>query len=339
LVTTAKRRDAQLLRARGFTLVELHPKSPESAERIVASIAAARHRQLSASVVGHLVTIARSPLWLRLAVDELIALGGADFLVSERRGEASPEAMLSRVASTLPESETKLVERSIRRAEERLGADIVDLYLSLHAVSRFGFAPADTKQMLAVSDLQIAELNRALAPLVERRDSEGRLGFRNDVIRRTAEAFTADLEQQSRGLAIAALREAKIRSRTADLELLHQCLYVPGVAAEVLPELFSRFPPEFDLTRDAQRLVLDVLRRQAPNDTGVRALAAGIERDAANQKHIAAGIRRRVISYRPTGRDFLRGVWYDAPADFPTEISARLADLASPEEAPTSTKG
>lgn len=330
LVTTVEPRDARRLQARGFTLVPLAPKPPDVAARIVQSMVAQRHRQLSTGVVGDLVVRPRSALWLRLAVDELAALGEEEFAASERRGEESPEPMLRRTARLFPDSETGLVERHISRAETRLGTEIVRSYLALHAVSRFGLAPSALKHVLKASDLQIAGLGRTLAPLLESSDPGGRLAFRSNVIRGAVERYTAPLQDASRRLLIAAIRATDIQSATSDLELLNQCLYVPDLAVDVLPGLFPHFPPAFDVTGKAQRLIIEVLLRQQPDDTALVALAVAIDRESHRRASASRAVKRLAGGYTQTGPELLRSVVSEAPSELEAATVDRLMELAVP---------
>lgn len=328
LVSTSAAADAQLLRSRGFHIIELHPYRGSTSEQMVAAIAAARHRQLSSHVTASLVARPRSPLWLRLAIDDLAALRGADFVASDSRGEDSPELMLQRIAGELPEDEVDLVVRSIQRAEARLGSDVVKRYLALNAATRLGFTPGEFRAMLQVPDLEIAGLRRSFAELLVPVDADDRLKFRNEVVREAARRYVADAEQDAHRLAITRLRSVRVRSDITELELLHHTLNCPELAADVLPVLFPKLRPTFSLGVAAQQLIVETIHRQRPGTAALDGFSAALAREEAQAPSALRRWGRRVLGVQPTtGRDLLEGLIAE---EFTGEELQRLFALVKP---------
>lgn len=336
LISTSETRDAELLRARGFEVVETHPFEAEAAGRVVRTIAAASHRQLSTKVIDSLSARPRSPLWLRFAVAELTALRGDAFVEAERRGEDSPELLLRRVASELPGSEVDLVERCIHRTESRFGSQIALRFLALHAASRIGFAPAELRDMLGVSDLVIAGLRRSLAPLLSRSDADGRLRFGNKVVSAAVERYAAGSMADAHRLAVTHLDASKVRSESLHLELLHHALNCPDLGPEAMLGLFARFRVGFEVTAAAHRLVLDTIRTQHPDTDALDVLAAALALQASRQSRWTRCVRRVTAAFvhPSTGTDFVKGLIWEAFGQS-AETEARLRELlyvAAPSE-------
>ena len=147
--------------------------------QVVADLAAALRRELPAAAVQSLASQPRSPLWLTLAVGELMALDEDDFIAVDP--SLDPVAELARLVTMtverLPRDVADLVGVIAERAEEHHGAGPVGSLATLLVVSRSGLSPADLTAITRLGDVVVAGVRRAFAGMVEARGAGGRWGF------------------------------------------------------------------------------------------------------------------------------------------------------------------
>ncbi|MFT4127448.1 MAG: tetratricopeptide repeat protein [Gordonia sp. (in: high G+C Gram-positive bacteria)] len=157
----------------------------DSARAAVSAISSSISRALPPPAVDTLASRDRSPLWLRLAIAELLALAARDY--TEVNPAADPLDETARVINStvaaLPPATEALVDRVIGRAADRFGDEAVRSVLAYCAVSRSGLRPLDIEQLVGLDALTVAGIRRSLSPLLAPRREGGRLGFTHAIIR------------------------------------------------------------------------------------------------------------------------------------------------------------
>lgn len=185
LISTTVLEQAQYATAAQIAVVDVMPMSPEDGRDAVAAMCSSMGRSLPPTAVDHLTAAPRSPLWLRLAVGELSALGADDFGSIDPTGDPIEEIarLVTATVVELPSSTSDLLERIINRAGVRFGEDAVRTMLSLAAASRSGLRPKDFAELTGLDTLTVAGIRRAVAGLLVPRGEGGRLGFSHSSIR------------------------------------------------------------------------------------------------------------------------------------------------------------
>ena len=195
LASTTRSDQADYVAHVGVQLVPVTALSPESTRVAIESICSSIGRALPGQAIDALASRRRSPLWLRLAVGELLALGADDF--SRVNPNADPLDEVARLISSsveaLPPESTQVIDRILRRVAATFG-DVVYQVVSLSAVSRSGLRPLDLEQLVGVDALALAGIRRGLAMLLTPRREGGRLGFTHAVIRNHVRASISDAE-------------------------------------------------------------------------------------------------------------------------------------------------
>ena len=156
---------------------------------------------------------AGSPLWLRLAIDELTTLDADDFARFERNltkgitdhergllkrlglttnattlgdltGEVRHYLMLLHFVAGLPADVPGLYQHMLERAEEVVGRKLTTAFATLIALSRFGWRESDLRPLLSPhmdngtwNDLRFAQLRRCFRSHLVRRGSAGQYDF------------------------------------------------------------------------------------------------------------------------------------------------------------------
>jgi len=171
----------------GLTALPLPPLDRSEAEQIADTLCRRYHKTLPAPVRDCLAQKLRPdgqpaagiPLWLALALDELLLLDADDFarahgLPGDSAGERL-RALLVAVAENLPPEVETLYGYLLARAEELHGTTWADGLVNLVALSRGGWRESDLQVLLPKvsgqpwSDLAFAGLRRSLrAHLVQR---------------------------------------------------------------------------------------------------------------------------------------------------------------------------
>ena len=184
LVSTTLDRQAGLLEQIGVERVPVAELAAAAVGQVATELAAAARRELPAGAVQVLTSRPRSPLWLTLAVGELMALDEDDFTAVDPA--ADPVAELARLVTQtvagLPAEVGGLVEVVADRAEHRYSTAAVGALTRLLALSRSGLAPTDLTVITGYGDVVVAGVRRAFTGLIEARGAGGRWGFTHGVV-------------------------------------------------------------------------------------------------------------------------------------------------------------
>lgn len=168
----------------GFRDLTVPLMNAESTRAAVAAISMSIRRDLPPAAIDALALHERSPLWLRLAIAELLTLEAEDYV--DVNPTADPLTETARVINTavaaLPSTTESLIDRLTGRAMKRYGEQTVRSVLEYCAVSRSGLRPLDIEQLVGIDALSVAGVRRALAPLLSPRREGGRLGFTHAII-------------------------------------------------------------------------------------------------------------------------------------------------------------
>lgn len=178
-VSTTDATQFNLVAQTGARQIVVGDLAPAGVERAAASMTRALHRELPADAMSSLVSRARSPLWLTLAVGELMALDEDDFATVDPTADAVSELakLVTRTVEALPADIDGVINAVTERAAQRFGMMPVASVLRALAVSRSGLTPSDLGKISGLSDVVVAGLKRALGGMVEVRGVGGRLGF------------------------------------------------------------------------------------------------------------------------------------------------------------------
>lgn len=185
LSTTTSQAQAGILRQAGFTTLNVGPLDVAAVASMVRGLARERRRQLPEPAVAHLVERDRTPLWVQLAFDELLALDEDDF-ASLTPGPDAVADLVTRTARGLPTDIGGLADRVIARSAERNGANATAWVLGASAVSRSGLTHADLAQMSGAAPVLVAGVRRRAASLLQRRSEGDRLRYRHGLLRSAA---------------------------------------------------------------------------------------------------------------------------------------------------------
>lgn len=189
----------------GVTALALPLLDRGEAEQIADTLCRRFHKTLPAPVRDCLAKKLRPdgrpaagiPLWLELALDELLLLDADDFararsLPGESTGERL-RALLLAVAEALPPEAETLYGYLLARAEELHGTAWADGLVNLIALSRHGWRESDLKVLLPQvsgqpwSDLAYAALRRTLRAHLTQRGAQGQWDFAHAQLRAAVE--------------------------------------------------------------------------------------------------------------------------------------------------------
>jgi len=186
LVSTTSEAQADYMSSIGFSRTDVDDLPPADGRRAVESICGSIGRILPPGAVDHLASEFRTPLWLRLAVGELQALGGDDFVGVDPAGDALVEVarVVTQTVAELPPTTEALIARIIDRTINQFGEYQVGNVLALAAISRSGLRPSDFEHLTGMNALAVAGVRWALGGLLIPRGEGGRLGFSHAVVRR-----------------------------------------------------------------------------------------------------------------------------------------------------------
>lgn len=196
LVSSARPGEVRWLGVAGFEFASLGPlSSPVVREALEAWARASGGRTLPKEPLRILSSGERFPIWVRMAIDWLVGLGGDDF--AQVDPEVSPGLAISNLLETeamkLPNDATELAARLLARTAERVGKSTAKLLLAWLSTSRSGLVSADLVAMLSrYSDLvngvelTVARLKRALGSQLVTVDRTGRLAFSHALMREAA---------------------------------------------------------------------------------------------------------------------------------------------------------
>lgn len=275
LTSTTRSDHGSFLSDIGARVVPVTVLTPENTRAAIESISNSIGRALPSQAIDVLASRHRSPLWLRLAVGELLALGADDFATVNPSADPLDEVarLISSSVDALPAEPTQMIDRILRRVTATFG-DAVNLVVSLSAVSRSGLRPLDLEQLVGVDALTLAGIRRGLATLLTPRREGGRLGFSHAVVRdhiraSISDAETADLHAKLVGY-LATVEDDPLC--TAD-RLWHS-FRAPRQAVTVA-EILSRAPDAEQAAMDA--VIFDSIRaplfRQAVQELSPRGVA------------------------------------------------------------------
>ncbi len=180
-----------LSRRRGLRLHSLTPLSEAEAGALAQAVCARYHKALAPELLQALTEkrnsdeapASGSPLWLELALEELLLLDADDFQRAEREYEGTGEqrlyAMMLDVAADLPPETEELYGWLLRRAEELYGHELVGEFCGLVATSRAGLRESDLPELMPFDwdALRFAALRRALRAHLVQRGTEGQWDF------------------------------------------------------------------------------------------------------------------------------------------------------------------
>ena len=189
----------------GVTALALPPLDRGEAEQIADTLCRRYHKTLPAPVRDCLAQKLRPdgqpaagiPLWLELALDELLLLDADDFarahgLPGDSAGERL-RALLVAVAENLPPEVETLYGYLLARAEELHGTAWADGLVNLVALSRGGWRESDLQVLLPKvsgqpwSDLAFAGLRRSLRAHLVQRGAQAQWDFAHAQLRAAVE--------------------------------------------------------------------------------------------------------------------------------------------------------
>ena len=185
LFSTTELEHARYASAIGISSVDVAALTPTDSRTVIESICASMGRTLPPPAIDRLAAEPRTPLWLRLAVGELTALGADDFTSIDPNEDPSVaiERLVTATVNALPASSDSLTGLIVDRAVERFGEPAIRTVLSLAAVSRSGLRPFDLEELTGLDVLTVAGIRRAVSSLLVPRGEGGRLGFSHALIR------------------------------------------------------------------------------------------------------------------------------------------------------------
>jgi tetratricopeptide (TPR) repeat protein len=207
-----------LAKRTGVTILPL-PILNESETELIAETICKRYRkalpddvraQLATKKIADGSISAGIPLWLELAMEELLLLDADDFARAEREyignAEEKLHALLVDVAKALPPDVESLYSRLLERAEELHGKEWASGFVNLIALSRNGWREADVKRLLGEmngrewSDLEFAALRRTLRAHVVQRGANAQWDFVHSQMRVAVERRSLHAAQNRRAL-------------------------------------------------------------------------------------------------------------------------------------------
>lgn len=178
------------------------------AEEIARSVGRRHHKIIHPEVVRALAgkrrrdgtPAAGNPLWLELALENLLLLDADDFTRAEREFVGTPEqrlhALILDVASKLPPDVETLYRFVLQRAEHVYGERLARQFANLVTASRSGWRESDLRRLLPArtgeewSDLRFAALRRGLRAHVVQRGAQGEWDFHHAQMRESVRRRT-----------------------------------------------------------------------------------------------------------------------------------------------------
>ena len=187
LCSTTSPDQAAALTGVGVDRLDVGDLSPAIAVEAARSWAGQAGRALPASVLAIVGEAARSPLWVRLAVDLLADLDAEDFasIAAAADQAAAIERLLFEEARSLPSDTADLAGVFLGRVAERIGDEPAALLLGVLATARSGLAPADLAALLPDdpdAGLTVAIAQRVLGDQLRTIDAAGRLTFAHAIV-------------------------------------------------------------------------------------------------------------------------------------------------------------
>ncbi|OMC39017.1 hypothetical protein A5740_02965 [Mycobacterium sp. GA-1841] len=197
LVSTTDEPQFNLLSQTGTRRITVDVLPPAAVAQAAAGMARALRRELPSAAIASLASQPRSPLWVSLAVGELMALDEDDFATVDPTGDAVTELanLVIRTVERLPETVDGVVGMITARAGERFDAKYVGSILRLLTVSRSGLTPSDLATITGLPDVMVAGLKRAFAGMIEVRGAGGRLGFTHGAAKAAVDRAYLSAEQ------------------------------------------------------------------------------------------------------------------------------------------------
>jgi tetratricopeptide (TPR) repeat protein len=265
------------LTARGAAQVALAPLTPAETTAIAARLCAHWHKVMPRAVDDALLArpeAASNPLWLSLAVSELLLLDADDY-TSARVGEGTPEQRLLRLlvdtVRRLPQGLPGAYGAVFERVEQAHGQAIVSAVLRRLALTRFGLRESDLQAMFtshpAWTATTLATLRRALRAHVAERGPARQWTFTHQQAREAALGRYAAHPQERRAEEAAIGRHLRALPEGDPLrhEILHH-LAEAGPVAEVRDYWRVAAPG------DELRAAFEVLRQRVLGPEGETAL-------------------------------------------------------------------
>jgi len=218
--------ESNTLAVRGANVVELPPVSPNEAKGIAVNICGRWHKTLPKAVLTALLAkrvpdggrASENPLWLTVAVNELLVLDADDFALRvgfTGSAETRLVQLLVHVVESLPPTASAAYGQVFERIETTYGRPFAAAALTLLALSRFGLRESDLEALLAGEDAwssaSFAAVRRALRAHLAARGKAGAWTFKHREGRRAA------IERYAADPALAKERHRRIAAHLANL--------------------------------------------------------------------------------------------------------------------------
>ncbi|WP_431241000.1 DUF4062 domain-containing protein (plasmid) [Mycolicibacterium aichiense] len=239
LVTTTMPEQVALLESWGLrsrALDELEPRDVRVAA--LQWVAAAGRRTLPPAVVDILASRPRAPIWIRLAIGELIGITRESYQFAESLAQSGVEPaesvsiMLMDEARSLPPDSGLLSQRTLRRVVAEFEHESQGhAFLAALAVSRSGLTPSSLERIAEATTLDVTRAIWQLGSEVMVRDGQGRILLVHSVVKEAAIAM-CDAELHLVHDAIAKSLDPASCDATEQLDRLWHCLHVPDAASQ-----------------------------------------------------------------------------------------------------------
>ncbi|KUI26052.1 hypothetical protein AU195_13790 [Mycobacterium sp. IS-1496] len=179
VVSTTLEWQRELLAHAGTRRIAVDDLPPAAVAEAAAHMAGELRRDLPTQAIQSLASRPRSPLWLSLAVGELMALDEDDFAEVDPSRDAVSELakLVTRTVHRLPDGVDGVIDLIVARAAERYGSENAAAIMRALALSRSGLRSSDLAGITGLPEVVVAGLRRAFAGMVEIRGAGGRLGF------------------------------------------------------------------------------------------------------------------------------------------------------------------
>ncbi|MBN1418137.1 MAG: DUF4062 domain-containing protein, partial [Planctomycetes bacterium] len=190
-----------LARRPGMRIRDLAPLDDAEARQVGETVCRRYHKTLNPEILDALLAkrlpdgkpSAGNPLWLELALEDLLLLDADDFSRAEREYHGTPEerlhAMMLDVARALPPDIESLYGHMLERAEKIHGESWAREFANLIAASRSGWRESDLRPLMPArvgvhaedpepwDDLRFAGLRRAFRAHLVQRGAHGQWDF------------------------------------------------------------------------------------------------------------------------------------------------------------------
>ena len=187
-------------RRSGIETAALPMLTESEAERIARVVASRRRAAIQTDLLSVLFakrhgaeTAAGNPLWLELALEEILLLDADDFARANQSLPGSPEEQLHAlrlaVANALPADVEELYGFLLQHAEEVHGEALAREFANLIAASRSGWRESDLQRLLPMrtgepwTDLRFAALRRGFRAHLVQRGAQGQWDFAHEQMR------------------------------------------------------------------------------------------------------------------------------------------------------------